>query len=51
MTVSFLRRTLFGSTQDPSFVYECRRCGATVDGYDEECPYCGPTDIVEYEIS
>jgi len=37
--------------QKPTFVYECRRCGTTVDAHDEECPYCGPTDIVEYEIS
>ncbi|WP_267905104.1 hypothetical protein [Halorussus halophilus] len=39
-----------GGTSNTEFVYECRRCGTTVDAQSEECPYCGPADIVEYEI-
>ncbi len=31
--------------------YECRQCGTTVDVTTDECPACGSTNIVEYEVS
>ncbi|NHN48003.1 hypothetical protein G9464_10385 [Halostella sp. JP-L12] len=31
-------------------IYECRRCGKDLDSEAERCPYCGQTDVVEYEI-
>lgn len=30
-------------------VFECRRCGTTLDG-DRECPVCGDDDVARYEI-
>lgn len=32
-------------------VYECRRCGTTVDSETETCPTCGADTIVQYQIS
>ncbi len=32
-------------------VYECRNCGTTIRSPGQECPYCGPTDVVTYELS
>jgi uncharacterized OB-fold protein len=29
---------------------ECRRCGTTVDVATDECPRCGSTRLVRYEI-
>lgn len=34
----------------PGIVYECRSCGATLDAGESVCPYCGPTDVVEYDL-
>ena len=31
-------------------IYECRRCGTTLDGEDADCPYCGPAPIVRFEL-
>lgn len=31
-------------------VVECRHCGTTLDQDTVECPYCGPTDTVKFEI-
>jgi len=31
-------------------VIECRNCGTTVDPETEECPDCGGTEFVRYEI-
>jgi rubrerythrin len=31
-------------------VYECRHCGATLLGPTAVCPYCGPTDVVTFDI-
>ena len=33
-----------------TIVVECRRCGTSLDSTDEDCPYCGPTNVVTYEI-
>jgi DNA-directed RNA polymerase subunit RPC12/RpoP len=35
-------------------IYECRNCGASLNPLeveDEHCRYCGPTDVVRYEIA
>ena len=31
-------------------VYECRRCGTTLDPNASRCPYCGPTEIARFEF-
>ncbi len=31
-------------------VVECRNCGATVESETEECPDCGTSEFVRYEI-
>ena len=31
-------------------VYECRRCGTSLDGEVERCPHCGLTSVARYEI-
>jgi rubrerythrin len=33
-----------------SEVYECRSCGTTLASREESCPYCGPTDVVRFEL-
>ena len=38
------------STSTIVVVYECRRCGATLDSASDQCTFCGPTDAVRYEI-
>lgn len=34
----------------PEHVYECRRCGQSLDGRGDECRYCETSDVVEYRI-
>ncbi len=29
-------------------LYECRRCGTTLDSDDERCQCCGSSDVAEY---
>lgn len=36
---------------DVDVIYECRSCGTTVGGQDAACPYCGPTDVVCYDVT
>lgn len=36
--------------QQGTVLYECRTCGTTVDSELADCPYCGPTDVVRYDI-
>lgn len=31
-------------------VHECRVCGTTLESGSARCEYCGPTDVVRYEI-
>ncbi|PSP63940.1 hypothetical protein BRC77_05275 [Halobacteriales archaeon QH_8_64_26] len=31
-------------------VYECRRCGATLDAGDEHCPRCETASIARYDV-
>ena len=46
-----LLRLLLGMHEQATTVYECRQCGTTVETEADACPYCGLTDIVEYELS
>ena len=32
-------------------VYECRACGTTLAPGEECCPYCGPTDVVRFDLA
>jgi rubrerythrin len=44
-------RTLRGVfSTDRVVLYECRRCGTTVDAGSEQCPRCGVDSIARYEI-
>lgn len=36
---------------DSTMIYECRRCGTTLDAGDERCPRCEVSSIARYEIS
>lgn len=31
-------------------IYECRRCGTTVDHDTDHCPACGSAGIARYDI-
>lgn len=31
-------------------IYECRRCGTTLDSEFDECPACGIRDVARYDI-
>jgi len=50
MNDSLLRRLLLGCRPESPRVYECRRCGTTLDTDGADCPYCGPTDVATYDI-
>ena len=39
-----------GREGSETVVYECRRCGTTLDANASTCPYCGPTEIVRFEF-
>lgn len=41
----------FGRREEPDVIFECRRCGRTLDGEASECPECGEESIVRYEIA
>lgn len=43
-------RRMIESRPDGVVIYECRRCGTTLDYETDTCPYCGPTDVVRFEI-
>ena len=34
----------------PGKFRECRRCGTTIERANGECPSCGSTDIVRYDL-
>lgn len=44
-----LRRRLVERSR-PSVVFECRRCGTTLDGPDQSCPACQRCDVVRFEV-
>ena len=31
-------------------VYECRRCGTTLESDTDTCPQCGKSDIAAYDV-
>lgn len=31
-------------------IYECRKCGTTLEPDASTCPYCGPTETVRFEF-
>ncbi|WP_225335527.1 hypothetical protein [Halomicrobium urmianum] len=48
--IETLRRTVTGCYPFRSGQFrECRRCGTTVDD-DRDCPACGSSDIVQYDL-
>ncbi|ELY95142.1 hypothetical protein C483_02221 [Natrialba hulunbeirensis JCM 10989] len=42
---------LLARTSQTEVVYECRRCGTTVDSDAETCPACESDAIVQHRIS
>lgn len=48
-TMGVFRTLLEEATTD--VVFECRACGTTLDGENSTCPYCGPTDVVCYDLT
>lgn len=40
----------FVHRQDPTVVYECRRCGTAADAGTVVCSVCGAQSIARYEI-
>lgn len=38
-------KTLLFRDDGSGVIYECRRCGTTVDAEDDPCPACGTDDI------
>ncbi len=51
MSVPQLLHRLFTMQNELTTVYECRYCGTTIDSQTDPCPYCGPTEVVEYKFS
>lgn len=43
-------RPLLGVGGGRTVVYECRRCGQSLDADADRCPHCGPTDVVRFEV-
>jgi len=48
---SLLRILVSDWRSEQSCVSECRHCGTTVSDETASCPYCGPAEIVTYDIS
>jgi ribosomal protein L37E len=49
MKLSGLAATVVG--KGSRAVHECRRCGSTLRSTEDACSYCGPTDVVTYELT
>jgi rubrerythrin len=48
---AFVRSLVVPSTGPQNVAhYECRSCGASLSGVDDDCPYCEESDIVRYEL-
>ncbi len=41
---------LIGNEPTPEIVYECRRCGTSVEQTESVCPYCGLSEIAVYDL-
>lgn len=48
MDVTGLAATVFGG--GTRVIYECRRCGTNLGSAAAACQYCGPTDVVRFEL-
>lgn len=46
-TTSAIGGVLF---DDCVILYECRRCGTTVDSKADRCPHCETDEVARYEI-
>jgi len=46
-----VREIFGGSRAESEDVYECRRCGTTVETTTTSCPACGSEDIVVHTTS
>jgi rubrerythrin len=43
--------SIFNRRGDSTMKYaECRLCGTTLDGIDEECPHCEETAVAVYRL-
>lgn len=43
--------TAFFDRRGVDVTFECRTCGTTLEGENSACPYCGPTDVVCYDLT
>ena len=50
MMIRMLLEHLSTAGDRTTVIYECRRCGKDLDSASSQCPYCGQTDVVKYEI-
>lgn len=51
MILTELVTSLVGGGVSRVRVYECRNCGATLFRATDACPYCGPTEVVTFEVA
>lgn len=45
-----LLKRVRGFIGESELVYECRRCGTTLESAVEDCPQCGECDIAAYDL-
>ncbi|MEF8780140.1 MAG: hypothetical protein V5A46_05650 [Haloferacaceae archaeon] len=45
-----IRTVLQRLRDDATVIHECRNCGTTLSGAEEQCPECGSDEVVTYEI-
>lgn len=38
-------------SDEDALVYECRNCGTTLEATADQCPTCGSTEIVVFDVS
>ncbi len=50
MSILQLFHRLVARQSKSTTVYECRYCGTIIDSQTDQCPYCGPTEVVKYEF-
>lgn len=46
-----LRDVASTESRSGTTVYECRRCGTTLDAGDDRCPHCETPTVARYEIT
>jgi len=42
--------TLVDRYREPTRIYECRHCGTTLGGVDDECDACEETSVAVYDL-